>query len=323
MNDSFLSSEQDFLALIDRYFSNDHAGLSLGRGDDCAVFTCPGSLCVTTDLFVEDVHFRRSYFSPGDIGHKALAVNLSDLAAMGATPLGFSLALVAPREIFTSFWDAFFRAMAQLATRYDLVLTGGDLSGGEKIVVGITAWGAPTGKVLTRGQTRVGDILFVVGNLGLARTGLLVLEKGLSPASFPQSVKHHHRPDPKVDQGRILSGMPGVRGIMDVSDGLDQDLPRFLAAGQGADMAFDPAMIHPEVMGYCANHGLDPARFCLRGGEDYALLGAVEPGALESVLQRVPEAWPLGTVTEGGFHLQGRQIELQGFDHFAKNHRQP
>jgi thiamine-monophosphate kinase len=323
MKDGFFHSEQDFLTCIDRYFPRDHTGLSLGRGDDCAVFACPDSLCVTTDLFVEDVHFRRSYFSPWDIGHKALAVNLSDLASMGATPLGFSLALVAPPGIPVAFWDDFFKGMAALAGRYDLALTGGDLSGGEKITVGITAWGAPAGKVLKRGTTRIGDALFVVGTLGMARTGLLALEQGILEQSYPHCVKHHLRPDPKVDQGVIMSGLPGVRGAMDVSDGLDRDLPRFLASGQGADMTIDPAVMHAEVISYCTRHAQDPARFCLTGGEDYALLAAVEPGSLDGVLQRVPGAWALGTVTSEGFRLQGQQIRLQGFDHFSSIHCQP
>jgi thiamine-monophosphate kinase len=242
---------------------------------------------------------------------------------MGSTPLGFSLALVAPQGISTSFWDDFFRGMAALAERYNIALTGGDLSGGEKITVGITAWGAPAGKVLTRGQTRIGDALFVVGTLGMARAGLLALEEGITEQSYPHCVKHHLRPEPQVDQGVILSGLPGVRGVMDVSDGLDRDLPRFLASGQGADMSIDHAVMHAEVISYCTRHAQNPARFCLTGGEDYALLGAVEPGSLDVVLQRVPGAWTLGTVIREGFRLQGQQIRLQGFDHFSSTHCQP
>jgi thiamine-monophosphate kinase len=202
-------------------------------------------------------------------------------------------------------------------------LTGGDLSGGEKIAVGITAWGPPAGKVLKRGTTRIGDALFVVGNLGMARTGLLALEQVLPKDDYSRCVKHHLRPEPKVDQGLMLSGLPGVRGAMDVSDGLDRDLPRFLAAGQGADMIIDPAVMHAEVISYCTRYAQDPARFCLTGGEDYALLGAVEPGSLDAVLQSVPESWALGTVTHEGFRLQGKQIRLQGFDHFSSTHSQP
>ncbi|WP_462325714.1 thiamine-phosphate kinase [Desulfoplanes sp.] len=316
MNDALLHSEQDFITLIDRYFPNDR--LSLGRGDDCAVFSCPDSLCVTTDLFVEDVHFRRSYFSPQDIGHKSLAVNLSDLASMGAVPLGFSLALVAPRGVPVSFWEGFFQGMAGLAGKYDIALTGGDLSDGDKISVGITAWGAPAGKVLKRCQTRVGDTLFVIGRIGMARTGLCVLEQGDAPGGFVECLGHHLRPDPLVDHGRILSRLPGVRGAMDVSDGLDQDLPRFLVPGQGADLFIGPDLIHDGVKRFCTNNGLNPARFCLKGGEDYALLAAIEPGFWNVLVQSLPDAWKLGTVVAGKYSLNGQEVLLQGFDHFSQ-----
>ncbi|GAU08163.1 thiamine-phosphate kinase [Desulfoplanes formicivorans] len=321
MNDAFIHSEDDFLALINRYFPNEHKELSIARGDDCAVFACPPSLCVTTDLFVEDVHFRTSYFAPADIGHKALAVNVSDLAAMGAVPLGFSLALVAPRGVPVSFWEPFLQGMAHLAATHDLVLTGGDLSDGDKITVGITVWGAPGQRVLARGRTRIGDVLFVIGRVGMARVGLGVLEAGQDLDAFPACIRQHVHPEPLVEQGRLLAALPGVRGAMDISDGLEQDVPRLLAPGQGATMFMDPSVIHPEVTMYCARHHLNQARFCLRGGEDYALLGAVEPEYFEIVRERIPEAWKLGIVTANGFSLDGTGIRLQGFDHFS--HEQP
>ena len=89
-----IRSEDDFLLLVDRYFPNTHPHLALGRGDDCAELLCPPRMALSTDLFLEDIHFRRSYFTPEDMGHKALAVNISDLAAAGALPLGFSLGLM-------------------------------------------------------------------------------------------------------------------------------------------------------------------------------------------------------------------------------------
>jgi thiamine-monophosphate kinase len=321
MNTPCIGSEDDFLALINRHFPNHHEGLSLARGDDCAVFACPESLCVTTDLFVEDVHFRTSYCAPEDLGYKALAVNVSDLASMGATPLGFSLALVAPRHVSASFWDSFFQGMAQLASTHDLVLTGGDLSDGDKIVVGITAWGAPGPRVLTRGQTRLGDILCVIGQVGMARVGLGVLEAQGDEYEFPACVRQHVRPEPLVRQGQVLARLPGVRGAMDISDGLEQDVPRLLAPGQGAAMVMDPLVIHPEVTRYCVRHHLNPARFCLKGGEDYALLVAVDPEHFHMVQKRTPEAWKLGIVTASGYSLNGTMIHMQGFDHFS--HEQP
>ncbi len=335
--DALLHSEEDFLTLIHRYFPKNHSHISLGRGDDCAVLSCPESLCITTDLFVEDVHFRTSYFSPQDIGYKALAVNLSDLAAMGAIPLGFSLALTTPRSVPASFWEGFFQGMSSLAGKYDLTLTGGDLSEGQAISVSITAWGEPEGSVLKRGQTQVGDVLVVVGEIGMARVGLGVLEEGFAQkgsctkgakhfqrskqedivTAYPQCVARHLRPQPLLEQGRLLAGRSGVRGAMDVSDGLERDLSRFLASGQGADISLPLEMIHKEVLKYCRTRDLEPARFCVRGGEDYALLAAVAPEEWEGIFATIPDAWRLGTVTASGFYLNGQAITLQGFDHFS------
>ena len=312
-----VGSEQAFLELIDHYFPNEHPHMPVGRGDDCAHISCPGSLCVTTDLFVEDVHFRSSYFSPEEVGHKSLAVNLSDMAAMGAKPLGFSMGLVAPRHVTREFWDPFFRGMASLANRYDLALTGGDLSLGEKIVVSITLWGAPARRVLLRRQARVGDVVFVVGDVGLARAGLQFLEEGGADDTFSHCTRQHRVPEPLVSQGQMLAEIEGVRGLMDISDGLAQDLPRFLGPGLGADLILNRPQVHPEIVRFCARHRLNPMKFCLMGGEDYSLLGAVGPDAFSTLCKRLPEAWELARVTTGGFRLNGEPLVLQGFDHFA------
>src|SRR6056297_3491168 len=143
-------SEDDFLSLIDRYFPNDSKSMQVGRGDDCAVVTVPGRICVTTDLFLEDIHFRRAYFGPGDIGHKSLAVNISDIAAMGGRPLGFSVGLTVPPGLDGGFWEAFMAGMADLAARHDLVLTGGDLSRGERLGVCVTVWGDVPKRLMLR-----------------------------------------------------------------------------------------------------------------------------------------------------------------------------
>jgi thiamine-monophosphate kinase len=312
-------SEQAFLDIIDRFFPENSPAIRIGRGDDCALFSCPSSLCITTDLFVEDVHFRRSYFSPEQIGHKALAVNISDMAAMGAKPLGFSLGLVAPRDVSTAFWESFFRGMAALARRFDLPLTGGDLSMGDKITASITLWGTPEHRALRRRQARVGDALFVIGPVGLARAGLLLLEKGDASGAFPACLTAHLSPTPLVEQGQLLATIPGVRGLMDVSDGLAQDLPRFLGPGLGADIILDGGVIHPEVRQYCAQAGLNPELFCFMGGEDYALLGAADEESLIHTCKLLPDTWRLGRVTAAGLCLNGKYIQVQGFDHFAQD----
>ncbi|MBU1229788.1 MAG: thiamine-phosphate kinase, partial [Proteobacteria bacterium] len=156
------TSEQDFLAAIDRHFPARAEGLLLGRGDDCAILDALGPLCVSTDLFVEGAHFRRSYFAPADIGHKALAAAASDLAAMGAAPVACALSLVLPPDgpdgVDDAFLEALLEGMAALSKRLELPLAGGDLSRGPALILDLCVFGrpGPAGRLLRRGTLRPG-----------------------------------------------------------------------------------------------------------------------------------------------------------------------
>jgi len=316
------SSEDQFLAAVSARFPNVHPHMLLGRGDDCAVLKCPEVVALTTDLFVEDVHFRRSYFSPGDVGYKALAVNLSDLAGMGATPLGFSLGLAGPPDTPAAYWEEVLDGMAGLANPMDLPLVGGDLNACATMVLAVTLWGAPgpSGHLFQRGCCRDSDVLFVVGDIGLAAVGLEVLEERGREAvgDWPESVAAHLRPGVKVAEGLALAGRRGVRGLMDISDGLVRDLPRFLPPGLGANLAIDPDTLHPEVLRRARETGRDPVRLAVAGGEDYALLGACPRPFFLDVYTHVPGVWAIGEATAGqGLTLDGRELSQGGFDHFG------
>lgn len=318
---SELASEQDFLDLIAGHFPEAHSHVELGRGDDCALLRCPERLCLTTDLFLEDRHFRRAYFEPEDVGRKALAVNLSDILGMGGRPLGFALNLMAPRDVPRAWWDRMFLAMSGLAHEYGLPLVGGDLSGSERIGLAVTMWGeaAPGGEFKRRGRTEPGDLLFVAGPLGLARAGLLALEERgrHAAADFPHSTAWHLCPRLDPVASAALAGLPFVRGLMDVSDGLCQDVPRFLAPGQGAALSLDAAGLHPEVAAQAAARGQDAALFAALGGEDYALLGALPPDRLDEARAAVPHLMPIGRVVAApGLSLNGAKLS-GGFDHFS------
>lgn len=313
-------SEDEFLALINRFFPPDHSGMILGRGDDCAVLDCPSPLCLSTDIFLEDVHFRRSYFRPEDIGYKSLAVNICDIAAMGAMPLGFALNLMTPGGLSGGFWTGFFHGMSALAAEYGLYLAGGDLSRSACLGVAVTIWGkpGPGGRFLRRCQGRPGDVLFVVGEIGLARTGLALLEDHPDKTrTCPASVRAHLRPVPRVREALALAGMPGVRGLMDVSDGLVRDLPRFLGPNLGCKLRVSEDDLHPEVLRHVRDTNIDPLAWALLGGEDYALLGAADPGRWHDLKEGLPEARNLGVISgRPGLFLNDRIIEFQGFDHF-------
>ena len=173
---SDLVSEDHILARIASHFPNEGPDVLLGRGDDCAVLGVSGPLCVSTDLFMEDVHFRRSYFTPEDIGWKALAVNLSDLAADGARPMGFTVGLSLPPDADMALVDGLCAGMAELAAQASVPLVGGDLSRADKLHLCLTVFGQAE-KTLLRGEAQPGDVIFLIGRTGLARAGLLLLEE--------------------------------------------------------------------------------------------------------------------------------------------------
>ena len=311
-------SEKAFLEFIDRFFPLRSDGVVVPRGDDCGVIECPGRMCITSDLFLEGVHFRRATFPPEDLGYKALAVNVSDIAAMGATPRGFNLNLMIPKDLDETFWGSFFKGMAELAAEHGLILLGGDLSRSDVLGVDITIWGAAPDRLMLREQCRPGDELFVLGPLGLARVGLTLLERGGQRERFARGVKAHLHPRLFVREGQVLARQPWVRGLMDVSDGLAMDVGSFLGPGLGLELSLDESELDHEVREFAALQDQNPLQFALQGGEDYALLGGMAPGSADLLRQVCPEAAILGSVDQApGISIQGRPFLAPGYDHFS------
>lgn len=319
-----LPGEDGILALIDRHFPNRHSVFSLGRGDDCAFFQTSRPVAISSDLFLEDTHFRTTYFTPEEIGHKALAVNLSDLAACGSKPVGFSLSIGLPGQLDTTWLEGFFLGMARLAARHDIFLCGGDISRSDKILVAITIFGEKpdSGALLCRRGVHPGNTLFLVGSLGLARTGLCVLEnmgREEGERYWPSALAAHVRPEPLLGPGMAL-GEIAAQGqhisLMDLSDGLARDLPRLLGPVMGAKVHIPEEALHAEVIAYCETQGLDATAFAVLGGEDYALLGACEAAALPAITAAIPSARILGHVTEDPAITYNGQQAGKGFDHF-------
>ena len=332
-------SEDAILHLLARHFPATHPSLLLGRGDDCAVLRGGQPLCVSTDLFLEDVHFRRAYFTPEDMGHKALAVNISDVAACGGRPLAFTLGLGLPDYADMDWLDLFFRGMAALAGRHRMALAGGDLSRSDRLHICITVWGEPLSDgapFLLRGGSMPGDCLFLVGLPGLARVGLQEMEaRGRAALEhWPAACAAHLRPEPQVDAGLMLAraGLTArPPALMDLSDGIMRDLPRLLGisgatgaartegAGLGASLLLPQGLLHPEVVRHALQEGKNPVHEALLGGEDYCLLGSCAPDMLPVLHTAIPNFHSIGVVTDipviecNNENLAG----LHGFDHFA------
>jgi len=312
--------------LIARYFRRPVRRSPLGVGDDCALLApAPGmQLAVSTDLLVEGRHFL-STVDPEALGHKCLAVNLSDLAACGARPLAFTLALSLP-EADERWLAPFARGLLALADAHGCELVGGDTTRGPR-VVGITIFGeVPAGQALLRSGARAGDEVWVSGTLGDARLALEVFRgtRQVDAEVFRMARARLERPEPRVTLGLALRGLASA--AIDVSDGLSGDLGHVLAAsGVGATLQTDT--VRARMAARDAVTADDDLDFALCGGDDYELAFTAPPQAREAVLRAGREAGVavtcIGRIDAApGLRLEtsdGRHVHrpLASFDHFA------
>jgi thiamine-monophosphate kinase len=271
----------------------------VGPGDDAAVVpvTSGASLTVTTDALVEGVHFRWDWSSPSDVGWKALAVNVSDLAAMGAEPRWAVLALAAPPQTRVDVLDGVYEGLAQACATYGVELVGGDTVRAPLVVVTLTAIGELDGPAMTRNGARPGDVLAVTGPLGASAAGYQSLVDGRTE---PRScIEAHRRPKARVREGVALRRSGVVHAAIDISDGLSSDLHR-LAEASGVGALIEPGRI-PLAPGVS-----DPA--LALWGEDHELLVALPEDALEAAGSPLHA---IGRVVEEGVWL-GEGVPLGG-----------
>jgi thiamine-monophosphate kinase len=256
----------------------------LGIGDDAAVVEPERGMqiVITTDSLVEQVHFRRDWTAADAIGHKALAVNLSDIAAMGATPRASLLSLAMPADLLVEDFDRLIDGYARLSAATHTPLVGGNITrslGG--LMIDVTVVGSVRSRrVLRRTGARPGDELFVTGTPGMAAAGLALLSGGFDRASLTSDelacITRHERPDPRLRLGRLVGRTSAASAAMDLSDGLS-DAASALADAAKVGVVVDAAAIpvHPGVATVAARREQSPLDFVLRGGEDYELAFAV------------------------------------------------
>lgn len=334
--DSSLASEDACLAIIDTLFPSQGNHNPAGRGHDCALLTMPGHIALSTDTFFEDTHFRTSYFTPREVGAKALASTVSDLAAAGAIPLGFSLGLMMPPTMGNNALHELLEGMAHVAESHNILLTGGDMAKTQKLGLCITVWGksvlADGNFFFKRAEALPQDIIFCIGPVGLAKAGLLLFEqKGRAALNdFPLPCQSHLWPKALVDEGTALALLavhhPNERiGLMDVSDGLAQDIPRLLGGRTkgafftaGAELHFSPDKIPLQLREAAKHLKCSAEGLMLSGGEDYALLGTCPPHFWQTLKSSLPAAYAIGEVTtSGSLCYEGTPLTLHGFDHFS------
>lgn len=295
--------------LIARYFTRPvrHSALTLGVGDDCALLQprAGHELAISTDMLVEGRHF----FSDADanaLGHKSLAVNLSDLAAMGAEPLAFTLALALP-SIDENWLSAFSKGLFALADQHNIALIGGDTTKGP-LTMSITVFGGiPTGQALRRNRAQAGDDIWVSGTLGDARLALSAIQGKLvlETHAFNQAAVHLHRPTPRIALGMALRDV--AHAAIDISDGLLGDLQHVLkqsnvgATLQADDLPLGEILKSTQTTTVCHE-------FALNGGDDYELCFTAPTTKREAVHQAATKANTV--VTRIGQITAAREINI-------------
>lgn len=308
-------------------------GVVKGIGDDCAVISVggPNYLLVTTDLLIERVHFLKQWAPPELIGARALAANLSDIAACGGTPLDAFISIAIPDEIEVEWLDGLYRGMAQMARAYSVNLLGGDTTGSKSdLVINIALTGrvAPD-EVLFRHTANAGDVVVLTGPTGQSAAGCDILAQSpeLPEQTSRALIRAHLEPVPHIVQGRLLATSGACTAAIDVSDGISSDLGHICRDSTLAAVVYEDRLpVSRELITAGAAMGKDPLEWVLHGGEDYVLLAAVNPDRLADLEKTFKtnglDLFPIGEFVPGDEMVlqrsDGKREELAwgGWDHF-------
>ena len=315
-------SEDDLIAQLRKLVEAHPANRRLLNriGDDAALWQPSRShrSVITTDALVENRHFRRDTMSLRDIGWRAMAANLSDLAASGARPVLATVAVGVPETLSPEDLAELYRGMLAVATPHGCAIAGGDTTRSSELLVSITAIGeVRPSNVKGRAGARPGDVLAVTGALGASRAGLHLADNPnmISPEPAQEALSAHRNPEPRVSEGLWLAASANVHAMMDVSDGLSTDLVRLCAASQCAAV-LEEVPVARSARDMALALGEDPQAYALAGGEDFELLCAVNARAFRHLSERFRkrfgcELHAIGRVRKGSgaFVLKGGQEE--------------
>ncbi len=300
----------------------------LGPGDDCAVVQAPGSrFVVTTDVLVEGRHFRSEWSTGFEVGARAAAQNLADVAAMGATPTSLVVSLVLPDATELAWLLDLVAGMVAQVEPTGAGIVGGDLATGDHLVIAVTAHGACGGDPVLRSGASPGDTLAVVGTLGRSAAGYAALDSGaVSPALHGAEVPYPYTepvdifrfPKPPLDAGP-LAAQRGATAMMDISDGLVVDSGR-MASASGVRIDLSLSGLGPDMLALSEPGkllGVDPLQWVLYGGEDHSLLVTFPPFVLVTDPFRTIGAVGAPTTAEPSVTLEGNPVQ-GGWDHFRR-----
>lgn len=323
--------EDNFVEHLKKHFPV--KGPIVGIGDDCAVIPSGQEKVwlVTIDALTEGVHFLKEHISARDLGYKTVAVNVSDIAAMGGTPKYAFLSIAIPKEMDCEWLHHLIEGVKESCKEWKTLLLGGDTIGSKRdLFLSLTLIGsASQNHVKYRHQAKPGDIICVTGFLGDSGGGLKALqEKKKATAHIKSLLQAHYRPQPSPSQGIWLASQEGVHAMMDISDGLDCDLKRLLKSSQkGAFIEITDLPISAALAQTSLENGWDTLQLALTGGEDYCLLTTISSSCFKTVQSKFHKKFktplfPIGHITEDPSRLEyyrygeALNINYKNFDHF-------
>jgi thiamine-monophosphate kinase len=312
-------NETEFVSFLEKNFPFCYGK---GVGDDASVVRCGDVFqLVSKDLLIENIHFKAGDFTLEELALKALAVNLSDIAAMGGQPRYFYLGLGFPRQWPEERCLEFFNGLVKGCRQWQVELAGGDFSASDRMVISITVVGETT-KPIYRHNARLHDLIGITGITGESAIGLKLLLQGVRQGPF---VARHKQVVPEIAAGRILSRY--ANAMIDVSDGLLMDLMRILAASRkGAHLYYEKLPVTSDIKEICREKGWDEYDTVLAGGEDYVLLFTLSNENWQKLTQEHPQhQWTvIGEITGKPGQLdvthQGKKLQITqpGYDHFSQ-----
>ncbi|MBI4851246.1 MAG: thiamine-phosphate kinase [Acidobacteria bacterium] len=323
-----MKKEFEFINWLRSQKINNPINLIAGIGDDAAIFSSPSNkeILISTDLLSEDIHFKLDFTPPDLLGHKALAVNLSDIAAMGGQANFFLLSIARPKTLPDSFLTELLRGMLELADTYQVTLIGGDTSASvDKLFLNITILGDSfLGKAVKRSGAKVGDEIYITGQLGASALGLELLLQGKRITNNDltdiekQALLAHLKPQPRLEFGKTLAIENLASSMIDISDGLSSDLGHICEeSGVGATVSLSSLPVFPSAT----------INQALNGGEDYELLFTI-PSENNTKLNILSKLFPDLSITKIGiitsdldrWLIDGKRktpLLAKGYDHFA------
>jgi thiamine-monophosphate kinase len=319
-------------------FAHDYDNLisanDTGIGDDCAIIEISKTEnhVITTDLLIEDIHFLKDKISPEHLGYKSLAVNLSDIAAMGAKPLHSFLSIGIPKNTEVDYLDKFMKGYKELSEKYHTPLMGGDTTrSADRLVINVVVVGTiKKSKMHLRSMAETGDLICVTGELGDSGGGLKVLLDKLDSNEVNERlIRKHNLPEPRINEGLWLSEYNEVHAMIDISDGIASDLSHVLKASQkSASVELTKIPISSSLKKASEKNGWNTYEIATGGGEDYELLLTIKKDAFNKInkgfaSQFEKPLYPIGEIHEGDDNINwlvdGKEIDnkLDGFNHFV------